>query len=285
MAARAPVPMIKIRNVSKAFGNKVVYRDLNLDVEKGETHVIIGRSGEGKSVLLKLLSGLMAPDTGTIEIDGRKIDCRDKESLQYARERVTMVFQMGALFDSLTVRQNVGFFPTHNTDMTPEEIDALCEELLAEVNLPNTGHLLPAELSGGMRKRVGLARALAVRAKIILYDEPTTGLDPVTTEVIGDLMQHANEKHNMTAVVVTHDMRSAYKVGNRISMVHQGEIVFTGTPEEVQNTTHPIVFQFVNGYARGPITDTEQEGVQQLSAELVDRSLLLRRIKNVDETP
>ncbi|MBX3729898.1 MAG: ATP-binding cassette domain-containing protein [Candidatus Sumerlaeia bacterium] len=277
--------MIRIRNVAKAFAEKVVYRDLNLDIVEGESHAIIGRSGEGKSVLLKLICGLLAPDRGTIEIEGRRVDIRDKESLRFVRDRVTMVFQMGALFDSLTVRENVGFYQKHNSTKSVQEIDALCERLLAEVNLPHTGHLLPSELSGGMRKRVGLARALAVEPRILLYDEPTTGLDPVTTEVIGDLILKTNRRHGMTAVVVTHDMRSAYKVADRISMVHQGVVVFTGTPAEVRTTDHPIVNQFVNGLARGPITDTESEQIERLSADMIDRSLLLRRIKQMDDAP
>lgn len=277
--------MIQIKNVSKSFGPKRVLRGLNLQVEECATHAIIGRSGEGKSVLLKLICGLMLPDRGEVLVDGRRIDKMNAKTREYLRERVTMVFQMGALFDSLTVRQNVGFYWDRKKGKTRQEIDELVDSLLAEVNLPNTGHLLPAELSGGMRKRVGLARALATHPKIILYDEPTTGLDPVTTEVIGELIQRANKRHCMTAVVVTHDMRLAYKVADQISMLHEGEIVFTGKPEEVRETAHPIVYQFVNGLSTGPITQHEDEGMRELSSQLIDRSVVLRLLKQHDEAP
>lgn len=275
--------MIRLHNIKKAFADKVVCRDVDLEVETGETHVVIGRSGEGKSVLLKLICGLMAPDEGEIHVDGHKLDTHDKDSLRTVRDRLTMVFQMGALFDSLTVRENVGFYQDHQKRLSRREIDEMCEELLEEVNLPNTGHLLPSELSGGMRKRVGLARALACDPKIILYDEPTTGLDPVTTEVIGDLILRTNRRHNVTAIVVTHDMRSAYKVADRISMLYEGHIVYTGTPDEVAACDHPVVRQFVRGSARGPITQTEREDVSRLSTEMIDRSLVVRRIKQRDE--
>lgn len=271
--------MITLRNVHKSFGEKQVFRGVDLEVEAGETHVIIGRSGEGKSVLLKIISGLMNADSGELWVDGQKLDSTNRQSLEFVRERLTMVFQMGALFDSLTVRENVGFYPDSKKKMNKRQIDELCEKLLDEVNLPNTGHLLPAELSGGMRKRVGLARALAVRPKIILYDEPTTGLDPVTTEVIGDLMMRTNRRHNMTAVVVTHDMKSAYKIADRISMLYEGQIIYTGTPDRIRNCEQPVVCQFVNGSARGPITQTESEDVSRLSNEMIDRSLAVRRIK------
>jgi len=279
------VPIIEIKNVAKAFGAKVIYRDLNLEVEHGENHVIVGRSGEGKSVLLKLICGLMGADEGKVIVDGRQVHPGDKQALRYVRDRVTMVFQMGALFDSLTVRENVGFYLDNRREKSREEIDAICEALLDEVNLPHTGHLLPAELSGGMRKRVGLARALAVEPDILLYDEPTTGLDPVTTEVIGDLIQKTARRHKNTNIVVTHDMKSAYKIADRISMLFEGEIVFTGTPDEVRTTDHPVVHQFVNGLAHGPITKTESTQVERLSTEMIDKSLLLRRIKNQDQQP
>ncbi|MCB2156988.1 ATP-binding cassette domain-containing protein [bacterium] len=274
--------MIQLDNVHKAFGPKLIYRGLDLDVEEGETHVIIGRSGEGKSVLLKHICGLIGPDNGRVIVDGREISIWDKESIHHVRERVTMVFQMGALFDSLTVRQNVGFALDQRKKRSTAEIDRLCQELLEEVNLPDTGHLLPAELSGGMRKRVGLARGLAAEPKIILYDEPTTGLDPVTSEVINELIVRTNHRHGMTAIVVTHDMKSAYKIADRISMLYEGRIIFTGTPEEIRRTSDPVVQQFICGEARGPITQTESEDVQRLSTAMVDRSLLVRRLKSKD---
>lgn len=274
--------MLSLQQVKKAFGPKVIYTNLNLEVEEGETHSIIGRSGEGKSVLLKIISGLMEPDSGEVFVDGRRINALNKKDLQHVRDRVTMVFQMGALFDSLTVRENVGFFHDQHKTKKPAEIDALCEKLLNEVRLPNTGHLLPAELSGGMRKRVGLARALAAEPKILLYDEPTTGLDPVTTDVIGELISETSRLHNVTSVVVTHDMKSAYKVSDRISMLYEGEIIFTGTPVEVQTTDNPVVQQFINGDAFGPITDKESSEFARYSSEMVRRSLLIRKLHQHD---
>lgn len=267
------VPMIEINNLQKAFGPKRVFRGLDLKVDKGETHVVIGRSGEGKSVLLKHLCGLMSPDSGEITINGRNL-FRDKEALKYIRGRVAMVFQMAALFDSLTVYHNVGFFWIENGGKTKKEIDRIVAELLDLVDLPNTEHLYPSELSGGMRKRVGLARALACQPEIVLYDEPTTGLDPVTSEVINELMIRAKERQSMTSIVITHDMKSAYTVGDRISMLYEGEIIATGTPEQIRNSSNPIVHQFVNGLAYGPITAGEDEQVQTQASRVIDRSKL-----------
>jgi len=271
--------MIRLVNVWKAFGDNAVYRGANLEVHEGETHVIIGRSGEGKSVLLKLVCGLLEADAGEVWVDGRQVDPFDKASLRYVRERVTMIFQMGALFDSLTVRANVGFYLDNQGVKPTEEIDRICEDLLHEVNLPDSGHLLPAELSGGMRKRVSLARGLAVNPKIILYDEPTTGLDPVTTDVIGELIQRTARIHKVTSIVVSHDMNSACKIADRISMIYNGRVIFTGTPDEMRASRNPVIVQFVTGSARGPITETEDEDVHRLSEELIDKSLLLRRIR------
>jgi len=277
--------MIEMIDIHKSFGQKMIYSGLNLRIERGETHAVIGRSGEGKSVLLKHICGLLEPDRGRVIVDGVDVDMYDQASLRHIRQRVTMVFQMGALFDSLTVRENVGFFQDNLGVMSGEDIDALCADLLNEVNLPDTGHLLPAELSGGMRKRVSLARALAVKPDIILYDEPTTGLDPVTADVIGELIMRTGRSHDVTSVVVTHDMKSAYKIANRISMLYEGEIIFTGTPEEIQETFDPVVEQFIHGFADGPITETEEERVSRLSTEMMNRSQIVRRLKHEDEDP
>ena len=274
--------MILLENIHKSFGPKMIYQGVNLEVEPGETHVIIGRSGEGKSVLLKHICALMGPDVGRVVVDGVDVDVWDKSSIEHVRERVTMVFQMGALFDSLTVRNNVGFALDQRKTRSSAEIDRMCEDLLEEVNLPDTGHLLPSELSGGMRKRVGLARGLAAEPKIILYDEPTTGLDPVTSEVINELIVRTNRRHGMTAVVVTHDMKSAYAIADRISMLYEGKIIFTGTPDDIKDSDNAVVQQFIRGEARGPITQTETEDMQRLSTEMVHRSLLVRRLKSKD---
>ncbi|MGF1573872.1 MAG: ABC transporter ATP-binding protein [Sumerlaeia bacterium] len=277
--------MITLEGVKKAFGPKRIYHDLNLDVREGETHSVIGRSGEGKSVLLKIVSGLLCADAGVVTVDGHRLDPHDRKSLEFVRQQVTMVFQMGALFDSMTVRENVGFYLDQHKLKPKKEIDELCEMLLQEVRLPDTGHLLPSELSGGMRKRVGLARALAAEPRIVLYDEPTTGLDPVTTDVIGDLIEQTSRKHNVTSIVVTHDMQSAYKISDRISMLYEGEIIFTGTPQEIQESTNPIIVQFINGEAKGPITHHEQEVISQLSNDLIRKSLLIRKIHLHDDRP
>jgi len=263
--------MIQIIDLHKAFGPKKVFEGLNLSVRKGEAHVVIGRSGEGKSVLLKHLVGLMEQDRGDVLVNGFRM-FSDARALESVRRRVAMVFQMAALFDSLTVFENVGFFWLENKGKTRGELERLVAELLDLVDLPNTEHLYPAELSGGMRKRVGLARALACEPEIILYDEPTTGLDPVTSEVINELMVRARERQRMTSVIITHDMKSAYRVGDRISMLYEGRIIFTGSADEVRNSNDPIVHQFVNGLAVGPITAGEDEQVQTRASMVIDRS-------------
>lgn len=265
--------MIQVTNVHKSFGDKTVFRGLDLHVEEGEQHVVIGRSGEGKSVLLKHLCGLMRADSGEVRVAGHRL-YEDKRALKYVRRKVSMVFQMAALFDSMTVYENVGFYWLENKGKTTAEIDRLVAELLELVDMPNTEALYPSELSGGMRKRVGLARALAPEPEIILYDEPTTGLDPVTSQVINELMNRVRTHRHMTSVVITHDMRSAYHVGDRVSMLHGGRIVFTGTPDEIRSSDDGVVHQFVNGLAEGPITSTEEEQVRTRASLLVDRGKL-----------
>lgn len=260
--------MIELRNLKKAFGPKTILAGVDLVIPKGETHVIIGRSGEGKSVTLKLVCGLTAADHGEILIGGTAVDMRSPASMAVVRDKVSMVFQNAALFDSLTVRRNVGFRLDEEGTMPPAEVDRLVEELLREVNLGGTGPLMPSELSGGMRKRVGLARALANGPEIILYDEPTTGLDPVTSEVINDLIIETRERHCVTSIVVTHDMKSAFKVGHRVSMLYEGRLIITGTPDELRNCTNPIVQQFIQGNADGPITTSEHSRVTNQALRL-----------------
>lgn len=259
--------IIEIDDLYKSFGPKKVLNGVTLYVERGENHVVIGRSGEGKSVLLKHLAGLMRSDAGTVAVEGMRL-FEDPAALRWVRRNVSMVFQMAALFDSMTVFENVAFFYLENGGKTAGELERLVAELLELVDLPNTQHLYPAELSGGMRKRVGLARALASDPEILLYDEPTTGLDPVTSEVINELIVRASHARNVTSIVITHDMKSARTVGHRISMLHGGRIIFMGTPREVEQSRDPIVHQFVNGLAEGPITAGEDEEVQRASREL-----------------
>lgn len=250
-----PFPMIKFENVKKSFGKKVVLDGVDLEIEEGETRVVIGRSGEGKSVLLKHINGLIVPDFGRITIDGTILNYRDEDILFDIHKKVGMLFQMAALFDSMNVRDNVAFALDENSDLPKKKINLVVKEKLDIVNLKGVESLMPAELSGGMKKRVGLARALAAGPKIMLYDEPTTGLDPITADMINDLIIEAALKEKVTSVVVTHDMVSAFKVATNISMLYKGKIIETGTPDEIKNTSNPIVRQFIQGDAKGPITD------------------------------
>jgi phospholipid/cholesterol/gamma-HCH transport system ATP-binding protein len=246
--------MIRIVGLKKRFGPKVVLDGVELWVERGETRVVIGRSGEGKSILLKHIIGLMEPDEGAVVVDGIGLDWREKESLAKVRSAVGMLFQGAALFDSMNVHDNVAFALKEQGRLSGADIDRIVEENLELVNLRGVGRLMPAELSGGMKKRVGLARALAASPKVMLYDEPTTGLDPINADVINKLIRDMQRKLGVTSIIVTHDMTSAYEAGDRLSMLHQGQIIETGTPDEIRNTSNPIVRQFVMGLAEGPIT-------------------------------
>ncbi len=250
--------MIEIEGLIKSFNTLRVLKNLNLKVEKGSTLVVIGRSGCGKSVLLKHIVGVLKPDSGKIIIDGQDIGQLNAEELNLLRKRINMVFQGGALFDSLTVGENVGFELIEYSSIAGRELFERVEEALSFVGLSCIENLMPSELSGGMRKRVALARAICTKPEIILYDEPTTGVDPITADSINELIRSLHDKLKVTAVVVTHDMKSAYKIADRIAMLYQGQIIAEGTPVEIQNSEHPIVHQFVNGLAHGPITETTE---------------------------
>ncbi|MEI7903943.1 MAG: ABC transporter ATP-binding protein [Candidatus Firestonebacteria bacterium] len=245
--------MIRVENAFKAFGNQKVLDGLDLVIEEKKTLVIIGRSGCGKSVLLKLLTGLIKPDKGRICFRGRDITRLSEGELDELRVRCGMLFQSSALFDSLTVEENVGFALARFSRKSPAEISKIVREKLALVGLENVEQKKPAELSGGMRKRVGLARAIAMDPEVIFYDEPTTGLDPIMSDVINELIVDLKNKLKITGVVVTHDMKSAYKVGDKIAMMYEGKIIEAGTPKEIQETENPIVKQFIQGSATGPI--------------------------------
>jgi phospholipid/cholesterol/gamma-HCH transport system ATP-binding protein len=227
---------------------------VNLSVEKGESLTVIGGSGSGKSVLIKHIIGLLFPDKGRIIIEGQVLNELDETGLNELRKKFGMLFQMAALFDSLTVWENVGFSLQQHTKLSDREIRKIATEKLALVGLKDVEDKMPSELSGGMKKRVGLARAIAMDAAIILYDEPTTGLDPITADAINDLIIDLRKKLGVTSVAITHDMQSAYKISDRIAMLYKGEIVETGTPDQIRNTTNPIVRQFITGSAVGPIT-------------------------------
>jgi len=247
--------MIEIAKLCKSFRGNKVLDGLDFKIETGTTCVIIGRSGCGKSVLLKHIVGILKADAGSVSVDGMDIAALSSRGLNDLRLKIGMVFQGGALFDSLTVGENVGFGLTEHTRISPKELDSRVEESLRLVGLSGITGLPPSQLSGGMKKRVALARAICIRPEIILYDEPTTGVDPITADVINELIRSLNDKLNVTSVVVTHDMKSAYKVADRIAMLYNGKIIAQGTPAEIQAATDPYVRQFINGLSRGPITE------------------------------
>jgi len=241
--------MIEVRGLRKSFGPSQVLDGVDLRIEKGESVVIIGRSGGGKSVLLKHLIGLLQPDAGDVLIEGSDIARMSERELLRVRRKFGMLFQGAALFDSLTVAENVGFALRRDGKLTPEEIAQRVAETLEMVDLEGTQAKKPAELSGGMRKRVGLARAIIYRPEIVLYDEPTTGLDPIVADSIDQLILRVCERLTVTTVAVTHDMRSARRIGQRILMLHQGRIHASATPAELFASTDPVVRQFVQGVA------------------------------------
>ncbi len=246
--------MIEVHNVHKSFGPQQVLRGVELTVEQGESMTVIGGSGSGKSVLIKHIIGLLFPDRGEVIVDGQRLNGLDQRSLNEVRKKFGMLFQMAALFDSLSVWENVGFSLKQHTNMSDAKIRAVATEKLALVGLKGIEDKMPAELSGGMKKRVGLARAIAINPSIILYDEPTTGLDPISADAINDLIIELRKKLGVTSVAITHDMHSAYKISDRIAMLYKGEILETGTPDEIKQTTNHIVHQFITGSAVGPIT-------------------------------
>lgn len=254
--------IIQIRDLYKSFGENHVLRGVNLDIYKGENMVVIGGSGTGKSVLIKCVIGLLKPDGGSITIDGVDVTQISEEELVEVRKKFGMLFQGAALFDSLTVGGNVAF-GLRRLKLVPEvKLYEMVEEKLSLVGLRNVQHLMPSELSGGMKKRVSLARAIATEPEILLYDEPTTGLDPIMADVINDLVVSMKKTLNVTSISITHDMTSAYKIGDKIAMLYRGEIIEVGAPDEIRNTSHPVVKQFIEGRAEGPITEANEEFVR-----------------------
>ena len=248
--------MIEIKNLHKSFGGHKVLDGLSLSVKKGETLVVIGRSGCGKSVLLKHIIGVMKPDNGQIIIDGEDVAKLEGEVLNKMRLKIGMLFQGAALFDSLTVGENVGFLLREHTDLPEEEIKKQIKSSLNMVGLSNIESLMPSALSGGMRKRVGLARAICSQGlEIILYDEPTTGVDPIMGDAINSLVISLHDKLNVTAIAVTHDMNSAYKIADRIAMLYKGKIIAVDEAEKIKRSKDPFIRQFINGEADGPITE------------------------------
>jgi phospholipid/cholesterol/gamma-HCH transport system ATP-binding protein len=245
--------MIRIRGLRRRLGSKQVLDGVDLEVRTGETIVVMGRSGTGKSVLLRHVIGLMTPDEGSIEIDGVELVGLGERELGEVRKRFGMLFQSGALFDSMTVGENIGLPLREHLRLDEAEIEKRIAERLSWVGLEAVEHMKPASLSGGMKKRVALARAIAMDPKFVLYDEPTTGLDPIMADVIDRLIRSLQKRLGVTSVVVTHDMTSAYKVADRMALLHEGRVVFLGTPEETRTTSDPLVRQFVEGSSEGPI--------------------------------
>ena len=239
--------MIEVRNLKKNFGPNPVLNGVSFGIEKGESLVIIGRSGSGKSVLLKHLIGLLKPDAGQVLIEGEDITGMNERELLRVRRRFGMVFQGAALFDSMNVAENVGFAFRRDRRLTEKEITRKVSESLEMVDLPGIEYKNPSELSGGMRKRVGLARAIVYEPEIVLYDEPTTGLDPIVSDSIDQLMMRVRDRLRVTTVVVTHDMRTARRLGQRILMLHDKTIYATGTPEDIFGSQDPVVKQFIDG--------------------------------------
>lgn len=241
--------MIETRALTKHFGTQPVLDGVDLRIENGESAVIVGRSGGGKSVLLKHLIGLLQPDAGDVLVDGENIARMTERELLRVREKFGMLFQGAALFDSMTVEENVAFPLLRKRNCTPAQIEQRVAKALEVVDLPGTQKKRPAELSGGMRKRVGLARAIIYEPQIVLYDEPTTGLDPIVSDSIDKLILRVRDHLKATSVVVTHDMRSARRVGNHVMLLHGGKIHAHGTPEEFFNSQDPVVRQFIDGVA------------------------------------
>jgi phospholipid/cholesterol/gamma-HCH transport system ATP-binding protein len=250
-------PMISLQHLNKAFGGKEVLRDMSIDVDRGESLVIVGGSGSGKSVTLKHIIGLLKPDSGHVIVGGEDMTEMKPFELNRFRRRFGMAFQEGALFDSMSVFENIAFPLRRHTDMTEEDIRARVEECLEQVHLHGVEGKRPSELSGGMRRRVGFARAISLKPEILLFDEPTTGLDPVISDVVADLIVEMDRTLNTTTVTITHDMKVAFKIADSVAMLFDGHIVERGTPEEFQRSTNPIVQQFIEGRAEGPLTEND----------------------------
>jgi len=247
-------PKISIKNLHKSFGSKVVLDGVNLDVYTGESLVVIGGSGTGKSVLIKCIQGLITPDAGSIEVNGQETINMDRDAADLIYSKMGMLFQGGALFDSLRVWENVAFGLIENQKMPRRKAKETAIKYLRQVGLSaDVADLYPSELSGGMQKRVGLARAIATNPEIIFFDEPTTGLDPIMADVINDLIINSVKKIGASALTITHDMTSARKIADRIAMLYNGKIVWQGTVEELDKTDNPYIVQFVKGSSQGPI--------------------------------
>jgi phospholipid/cholesterol/gamma-HCH transport system ATP-binding protein len=270
--------MIRLRALSKTFGAQQVLKGVDLDILRGETMVIIGQSGGGKSVILKHMVGLLQPDDGTVEVDNDVISSKNHFKTDVIRRKMGMVFQSGALFDSMTTAENIAFaLREHNRHLTEDQLREIVADKLRLIHLkPEFGRKMPSELSGGMRKRVAVARAVALEPQILLYDEPTTGLDPVTSDVINDLIIDMQQKLGVTSVVVTHDMTSAYKIADRIAMLYEGRIIAVGTPDQIRSSPNPYVQQFINGLKDLP-------GIPHPSNDFIDDTTPPPRTRDLED--
>lgn len=244
--------LIDVVNLSKAFGPKVVLSNVNLQVQEGESLVVLGGSGTGKTVLLRNIMGLLTPDSGHVSVEGKVIAQLSREELFKVRQSIGMCFQMAALFDSMTVFENVAFGLRRHLEISEDEIRARVEECLSMVGMKGTDKLKPAELSGGMKRRVGFARAIALKPKILLFDEPTTGLDPVMTDVIGRVILDLKHELGITTITITHDLKSAFEIADRIALIFRGECIACESPADFKVNPHPVIQQFLRGDADGP---------------------------------
>jgi len=249
--------MIEIRNLYKVFGAQMILNNMSLTVRRGETKAIIGRSGVGKSVLLKNIVGLIRPDSGSIKINGVEVTNLNDKEYDKLRMEIGMVFQGGALFDSMNVGENVGFVLNEFMNLDVKTVKDKVHDALGLVGLKDVEDLMPSQLSGGMKKRVSLARVLCMEPHIILYDEPTSEVDPITAAAINNLIIELRDKLKVTSIMVTHDMNSAYQVADSIAMFYKGQVIADGKPDEIKNSKHPVIQQFIHGEAHGPITEDE----------------------------
>ena len=258
MTAERQEAVVSLEGLHKSFGELVVLDGLDLEVRQGESVVVIGGSGTGKSVMLKHVIGLIRPDAGRVVVDGVDLASLGHRELTAFRRRFGMAFQEGALFDSMTVAENVGFSLRRLTDLSGAEVRERVEECLRMVRLEGTGDKMPAELSGGMRRRVGFARAIAHEPELLLFDEPTTGLDPVITALVDEVILDLTEGLGTTAITITHDMESAFRIADRVGLLYKGRIVALAPPEEFRKLDDPRVQQFIHGRAEGPLTDPRE---------------------------
>ncbi len=239
--------MIEVKNLSKSFAEKTILSDISFSIPSGQIVAIVGKSGAGKSVLLKCLIGLIKPDEGTIYLDNKLINSMNFQQLQKARSQIGMVFQFGALFDSLNVSENIGLALRKLTKLKENEIKSRIRNSLVSVDMEGTEELMPDELSGGMKKRIGIARAIAIKPAYLFYDEPTTGLDPVMTDSINRLILKFQDREDVTTVIITHELRTVYEVANRVLMLHDGKLQFDGEPNDLEKREDKIVRQFITG--------------------------------------